>query len=64
MLRSLTQVQLCKVRGKDQVSFFFRIKSRFPSTIVKDAVFSPMWIFDIFAKVSLSVVTQSYLWAL
>jgi hypothetical protein len=52
------------VRGKDRVSFFFRIKSRFPSTIVKDAVFSPMWIFDIFAKVSLSVVTQSYLWAL
>lgn len=39
-----------RVRDKDIVSVFYKLKISFPSPFAKDSVFSPMCVFDIFVK--------------
>ena len=46
------------------VSFFYRWLTSFPSTTVKDIVYSPLYILASFVKNKVSIGTWIYLWAL
>ena len=46
------------------VSFFYRWLTSFPAPLVKEIVFSPLYIFDSFVKDKVSMGVWIYFWAL
>ena len=63
--RSLIHFEFIFVNGvrKCSSSFFYRWLTSFPSTTVKEIVFSPLYIFASFVKDKVSIGVWTYLWA-
>lgn len=47
---------MCRVRAKALVLFFFKNRPIFPKLFVKDAIFSPVYSFEVFVKIQMSVI--------
>ena len=54
---------LCMVLESVLVSFFISDSPVFPAPLVKEAVFSPLYILDFFVKDKVSIGASVYLWA-
>ena len=56
-------LSLCMVLESVLVSFFYRWLTSFPAPLVKEIVFSPLYIFAFFVKDKVSMGTCIHLWA-
>ena len=62
-LQSILSLILCMVLESVLVSFFYTWSTSFPSTLVKEIDFSPLYIFDSSVKDIVSTGEWIYLWA-